>query len=129
MPPAATRMELETLTLREVSQPEKDKWCHLHMESETRYKGAYLQNRNRLTVFQTNLRAVLLWRSGLRTWRCHCSGLGHYCGVSSMPGLETSTGRGQERKKERNLWLPKGQGKRRTNQQLGISICKLLNVR
>ena len=30
------------------------------------------------------------WLSSLGTWRCHCCGLGHYCGVVSIPGSGTS---------------------------------------
>ena len=29
---------------------------------------------------------VLLWRSRLRVWHCHHSGLGHCCGGGSWPG-------------------------------------------
>lgn len=28
---------------------------------------------------------VPLWRSGLRTWHCNCSSLGHFCGSGSIP--------------------------------------------
>ena len=33
---------------------------------------------------------VFLWVSGLRSWHCHCCGLGHCCGVGLIPGLGTS---------------------------------------
>ena len=31
------------------------------------------------------------WLSGLRTWHCPCSGLGHHCDVGLSPGPETFT--------------------------------------
>ena len=34
---------------------------------------------------------VLLQHSGLRIWCCHCYGLGHCCGISSIPGPGIST--------------------------------------
>ena len=37
---------------------------------------------------------VLGWLSGLRIQHCPCSGLGHCCGVGSLPGLGTSTWHG-----------------------------------
>ena len=46
---------------------------------------------------------VLLWLTGLRIWRCHCSGLGHCCGTGLIPGWGTSTCQGyaQKRRKKR----------------------------
>ena len=33
------------------------------------------------------LGGVPLWCSGFRIWHCHCSSLGYYCGVGSIPVL------------------------------------------
>ena len=52
MPCVATWKHLEILTLSEVSQIEKGLWYHLYMESKIRYKWTYLQNRNKLPVFE-----------------------------------------------------------------------------
>ena len=43
------------------------------------------------------------WLRGLRIWHCHCYGLGHCCGVGSIPGLGTSAchGCGQNKNKKR----------------------------
>ena len=40
------------------------------------------------------------WFSGLN-WHCHCSGLGGYWGVGSIPGLGTSTSCGHGKKKKK----------------------------
>ena len=37
---------------------------------------------------------VILWCGGLRIRRCHCSGLGHWCGMGLIPGPGTSTSHG-----------------------------------
>ena len=37
-----------------------------------------------------NNRGVPLWCSGLKIWRCHCSGSGCLCGAGSIPGLGSS---------------------------------------
>ena len=44
---------------------------------------------------------VLLWHSRLRIWHCHCSGLGHHCGMGSIPGPGTSTCLGVAKKKKK----------------------------
>ena len=51
VPFAATWMDLEIITLSELSQKEKDKHyiCHLYIESKIWHKWTYLQNKNRLT--------------------------------------------------------------------------------
>ena len=41
-------------------------------------------------IQQIRKHGVLWWCSGLRIWRCHCSGLHHCCGAGLIPGLETS---------------------------------------
>ena len=50
VPFAATWMDLEIITLSEVSQREKDKYyiCHLYVESKIWHKWTYLRNENRL---------------------------------------------------------------------------------
>ena len=55
---------------------------------------------------------VLLWLSWLRIHHCHCSSLGHGCGMGSIPGPGTSTccKDGQKKKKKKTssdfpLWL------------------------
>ena len=50
MPFAATWLDLQIITLSEVSQKEKDNYntYHLYMESKIRDGRGYLQNRNRL---------------------------------------------------------------------------------
>lgn len=42
-------------------------------------------------VLNFKSRGGIVWHRGLRIWCCHCSGLGNYCGVDSIPGLGTST--------------------------------------
>ena len=39
---------------------------------------------------------------GLRTWHCHCCGLGHCHGADSVPGLGTFaySGHGQKKKRQ-----------------------------
>ena len=32
----------------------------------------------------THYSGVPLWHSRLRIWHCHCSGLGHCCGIGSL---------------------------------------------
>jgi len=49
MPSAATRMDLETVTLSEVSQRKMTTCYHLYVESKSRHKWIYLLNRNRVT--------------------------------------------------------------------------------
>ena len=65
---------------------------------------------------------VLLWCSGLRTHRFHCSSPGHCCGMGSVPHPGTSTchrhsQREGERERENNL-------KERT----GVRPCRALQA-
>ena len=56
LPLAATWMDLEIITLSEVSQTEKNIiWYHLYVESKKWYKWTYLQNRNISTDIETKL--------------------------------------------------------------------------
>ena len=60
----------------------------------------YSRNKTPTKLNFKDLFGVVLWLSGLRTWPCHCSGLGHCCGAGSVPGLETSTCREWPKKKK-----------------------------
>ena len=57
MPFAATWMQLEIITLTEVSQKRKTNsiWYHLYVESKIWHYWTYLQNRNRLTDIENRL--------------------------------------------------------------------------
>ena len=55
---------------------------------------------------------VPLWCSRLGIWHCHCSALGHCCGLGSIPGPEISMcrGHGQNKTKQKkggSYWLPR----------------------
>ena len=41
------------------------------------------------------------WPSRLRTWQCHCCGLGRCCGVDSIPCPETSAHHGYRRRRRK----------------------------
>ena len=45
---------------------------------------------------------ILSWGSRLRIQQCHCSSLGHCCGVGSIPGLGTCTWHRGSQKKKKN---------------------------
>ena len=49
VPSAATRMQLESIILSEVSQKRQITWHYLHVKSRIQLKWAYLQSRNRPT--------------------------------------------------------------------------------
>ena len=53
--------------------------------------------------------------SRLRIWHCHCCDSGHFCGMSSIPSLGTSTchRHGKERKEGRKREREKERKKRR----------------
>ena len=57
MPFAATQMDLEIITLNEVSQTEKDKYymISMHVESKKQYKSTYLQKQKQTHRQKTNL--------------------------------------------------------------------------
>ena len=47
-----------------------------------------------------------LWLSGLRIWHCHGCGVGHSCGLDSVPGLGISYALGvteEEKEKKRKI--------------------------
>ena len=46
--------------------------------------------KNPTWIIKINLPVLLLWCSGLRIWRCHCSSLGCCFGTGSVPDLGTS---------------------------------------
>ena len=57
MPFTATWMDIEMITVREISWAEKDKYhdiCGI-LKKKKRFKRPYLQNRNRLTDTQNKL--------------------------------------------------------------------------
>ena len=61
MPFAATRMDLEIILPREVSQKKTNTiWYHLDVESKTQHKWIYLWNKNRLTDIENSL-VVAKW--------------------------------------------------------------------
>ena len=74
VPFAATRMDLEMIILRGVSQIDKDNiiWYHLYVESKIWRKWTYWQNRNRLTGTENRLVAAKgegRWgRDGVGVW-------------------------------------------------------------
>jgi len=51
-------------------------------------------------LWKEDTQRVTLRHSGLRTWLCHCSVLGGYCGKGSILGLGTSTCHGHSQKQE-----------------------------
>ena len=55
MPPAATWMDLETVTLSEVSQRKTTTCYHLYVESKSWHKWTDLRNRNRVTDTENGL--------------------------------------------------------------------------
>ena len=57
------------------------------------YKTAllYVYSAHRESTKLKLLRGIPLSCGGLRIWHCHCSSLGHCCGVGSIPGPGTST--------------------------------------
>ena len=56
---AATQMDLEVITLSQVSQTKTNViWRHIYVESKISHKWTYLQNRNRLTFFFLLFRAT-----------------------------------------------------------------------
>ena len=63
--------------------------------------------------------------SRLRIWHYHCSALGHFCGVGSIPGPGTSACRGcsQKKKKKKNPKTKnKGWGEEQNNTSLSINV-------
>ena len=66
-----------------------------------------------LILFQTSggyetsknetIMGVPVWLNGLRSQRCHCSGLGHHCGTGLTPGLGTSSYHGAAKNKNGKL--------------------------
>ena len=44
-----------------------------------------------MNLIVLKIKSIPWWPSGLRIWHCHCCGLGHCYGTSSIPGPGTST--------------------------------------
>ena len=49
------------------------------------FKEIYLDTYNQIVKRQKT--GVLLWCRRLSMWNCHCSSLGHCCGMGLIPGL------------------------------------------
>ena len=49
------RMDLENITLSEISQRKKILWYHLYVESLKKYKWMYMQNRNKFIDTENKL--------------------------------------------------------------------------
>ena len=53
--------------------------------------------------YKSILLGILLWCRGLKMQHCHCSGLGHCCGLDSNPGLGISIYHGRSQKRKRKM--------------------------
>ena len=61
------------------------------------------------------------WPSRLGIWHYHCSGLGHYCGTGSMPGLGTSICYGHSQKKYLSVRVLNKQEQRNSLERKALS--------
>lgn len=82
----------------------KPKWIletELWVETRIALLFCWAEGHSRLIPSKTLGPRPTFWCSGLRTWSCQCSGLGHCSGVGLTPGLGTSACQGCSHKRRR----------------------------